>query len=85
MGTIDRHEGMRVVVNTDDHGVPHVHVQRNGEWAKIAIGDVVMGAYILDPKRMRGRDLREAVRLVDRRWEHYLAAWREIHGQERAD
>jgi hypothetical protein len=85
MGTIDRHEGMRVVVNTDDHGVPHVHVQRHGQWAKIAIGDEEAGAYIFDPKRMRGQDLRDAVRLVDRRWEHYLAAWRKIHGQERAD
>ena len=57
MPTIDRQSGFRVVVNTDDHGVPHVHVQRNGEWAKIAIGSDQTGAYLLDPKGMRVRDL----------------------------
>lgn len=82
MGTIDRRDGMRVVVNTDDHGVPHVHIQRNGEWAKIALGDHECGAYVLDPKRMREQDIRDAIRLVDERWERYLLAWRKIHGHD---
>ncbi|HET7321047.1 MAG TPA: DUF4160 domain-containing protein [Longimicrobiaceae bacterium] len=80
MGTIDRRDGFRVVVNTDDHGVPHVHLTRGGAWAKIAIGDDTRGAYILDPKRMRESDLRDAVRLVDAHWEAYLKAREEIHG-----
>jgi hypothetical protein len=44
MGTIDRQAGFRVAVDSDDHGVPHVHVQRNGQSAKIASGDTESGA-----------------------------------------
>lgn len=80
MPTIDRVDGFRIIINTDDHGVPHVHIRYGGGWAKISIGDHETPAGVLDPKNMRGPNLITAVRIVDANWERYLAEWRRIHG-----
>ncbi len=80
MPTIDFQDGCKIVINTDDHAPPHVHVFRNSTWAKIGIGDENAPAYILDPKRMSDRDLRVALRVVDANWSTYLNAWSRYHG-----
>lgn len=64
----------------DDHAPPHLHVFK-GEWeAKIALGNATVRPWVMDPGRMPGYEIREAVRIVLRNQAQFLGDWRNYHG-----
>ncbi len=76
MPTVLREGSWYVLVHTDDHPPPHVHVRRPGGEAKVNLAPVGLA-------RARGlalHDAVEAVRLVEHNRERLLSAWRRIHG-----
>lgn len=78
--TLLREGGFSFVLNTDDHAPPHLHVFK-GEWeAKIALGDLAVRPWVMDPGRMPGYEIREAIRIVLRNQERFLEDWRNYHG-----
>lgn len=78
--TIHRERGFAFVLNTDDHEPPHLHLFKS-EWeAKIALGDLKTRPWVIDPGRMPGHEVREAIRLVMRNQGRFLAEWRKYHG-----
>jgi hypothetical protein len=76
MPTVLRLNGFRVVIRTDDHGSPHVHVLYGGEWVAIYI--LTLG--IKEVLGMKTPDVKAAVRLVEENRDYLLAEWRRIHG-----
>ena len=76
MPTVLRISGFRFVIRTDDHGNPHVHVLRAGEWAAVYIE--TLG--IKEVQGMSDRDVTAVVRMVESNQDHLLAEWRKIHG-----
>lgn len=76
MPTVLRKGRWFVLVHTDDHPPPHVHVRCPG-------GEVKVNLLPLRVERSRGVPgpaAAEAVRLVEDNREHLLACWRRIHG-----
>ena len=76
MATIIRHAGFRIMIFTNDHAPPHVHVFRAGSEAVIEFDPLL----IRDNYRMSRVDLRRAVDLVAANRDALLNAWRQIHG-----
>jgi hypothetical protein len=75
MPTVLREAGLRIVIYTDDHPPPHVHIFGDGE-TKIAL---------LRPEVVRivGADRREARRaleIVREKRDYLLERWKGIHG-----
>jgi hypothetical protein len=69
-----------------DHEPPHVHAVKGAEFVKIQIGDAeVPPSVSLVSRRMRDADVVTAVRVVEREWAKFLAAWRTVHGEAGAD
>ena len=80
MPTIFRVRGLRVVIYTNDHWPPHVHVIGSGREAKIALGgegehpSLVMNAGLSRPL------LAAALVEINRKRDLLMQRWREIHG-----
>jgi hypothetical protein len=86
MPTIHREAGIAFRVYSRDHGPPHVHAVKGTEFVRIEIGNAdVAPSVSLVSRRMRDPDVVIAVRVVEREWVKFLAAWRTIHGQANAD
>jgi hypothetical protein len=75
MPTVLRQEGFEVVIRTDDHEPPHVHVFHGGASAKIMLESLRE-----EHCRLTRRQLVKALILVKQHQEWLLARWREIHG-----
>ncbi|MEC3950548.1 DUF4160 domain-containing protein [Sphingobium sp. HWE2-09] len=79
MPTVLRDANLRVVIYTDDHPPPHVHVFGNGE-TKIAL----FGQDgVADVVRIVGADRREsrrALQIVREKRDYLLERWKAIHG-----
>jgi len=78
MVTVHRAYGFRVVIFTNDHSPPHVHVFGQGGEAKITLEgpagitlDWVVG--------VRRGDLRKVMREVQRERQRLITTWRNIH------
>lgn len=80
MPTIHRESGFAFRIYTHDHEPPHVHAVRDGEVAKISLGDEDEAAEVLEVGDMRDRDVIRALRIVEAQWREFLQRWREIHG-----
>jgi hypothetical protein len=66
-----------VVIFTNDHPPPHVHVRKAGMLVKIALEpEVVLLRY---DKDLSASDLRKAVNIVKDNREFLLAKWNELH------
>ena len=79
MHTIFRQDGFRVVIYTDDHEPPHVHVLKGETEVKIDLGSaMILPTVIL----LRGKrnDARKALQIVTECQTELLEAWRTIHG-----
>lgn len=77
MPTVWRDGSLRIVIFTDDHPPPHVHVFGDGE-TKIALGDP-------DPEVVRSdgvklAESRRALRIVREQRLYLLERWSGIHG-----
>ena len=79
MTTLFRCRGYRIVIFSNDHGPPHVHVLNDGS-ATIAVGKTIDDLRVIRangiPRRMR-REIFE--RIIEQR-EAILRAWNDIHG-----
>ena len=75
MVTIDRRHGFSVVIFTQDHSPPHVHVFGDGQ-VKIDLA----GPDVVFSIGMKRSDVRRAWRLVAERRDEYLRRWSEIYG-----
>ncbi|MEK7343962.1 MAG: DUF4160 domain-containing protein [Pseudomonadota bacterium] len=75
MPTVWRDGNLRVVIYTDDHPPPHVHVFGDGE-TKIAL---------IEPEVVRvvsadWRESRRALTIVREKRDYLIERWNEIHG-----
>jgi Domain of unknown function (DUF4160) len=77
--TVLREGNLRVVIYTDDHPPPHVHVYGEGE-TKIALMGRSGETEVI---RIVGADLREgrhALQIVRKKREYLMKRWNDIHG-----
>jgi hypothetical protein len=61
---------IKVCIHTNEHGEPHVHVQYDSEWAKVAIND----GHIIKGK-LPGHQRRLVEKWIETRRPDLLAAW----------
>lgn len=80
MPTIHRESGFSFRIYTHDHEPPHVHVVRDGTFAKVTLGDEDTPSEVMEVKEMRDRDVVRAVAIVEANWRTFLQRWRVIHG-----
>ncbi len=79
MPTVLREGALRVVIYTDDHPPPHVHVFGNGE-SKIALGGADGKPMLVRAVGADFRESRRALRIVREKREYLLEQWNRIHG-----
>lgn len=72
-----RRHGLRVVIRTNDHPPPHVHVRAGSGMVKIMIAE----NRFTDRRRMDQATLRMAMRTVRDNRAFLLQAWKRIHGE----
>ena len=77
MGTIINQNGFKILIRTNDHLPPHVHVFRAGNEAKLSIGT---HPELLAPSNMKPRELAQAIEIVSQHYENLLKEWEHIHG-----
>jgi hypothetical protein len=75
MVTVLRADGLRVVIDVNDHHPAHVHVFGDGE-AKINL----IGPDLVWADGMTRGEVRRAIRLVSDRLTFLRRKWEEIHG-----
>ena len=80
MPTIFRVQGLRVVIYTNDHWPPHVHVIGPGIEARIAPGDEGQRPSVLVNQGLSRRQLARALVEIDRNRDLLMQRWREIYG-----
>jgi hypothetical protein len=80
MPTVLRARGLRVVIYTNDHWPPHVHVIGAGRQARIALGAEGERPHIVTNEGLSRRELAVALAEIDRNRELLIERWREIHG-----
>lgn len=79
MPTVLREGNLRVVIYTDDHPPPHVHVFGNGETKIALFGSEGVAAVV----RIVGADRRESRRALDivrEKRDYLIERWNGIHG-----
>lgn len=76
MPTVLRVKGYHVIIFTNDHPPPHVHVRRAEGGAKVSFDPVVIVEY----HRLNQRQLSEIIELVEYNRDYLLEKWREIQG-----
>lgn len=80
MPTVLRFKGLRIVIYSNDHWPPHVHVIAAGREARIALGGVGQRPSIVTNEGLSRRELAAALVEIDRNRELLIGRWREIHG-----
>ncbi|MCM2279482.1 MAG: DUF4160 domain-containing protein [Oligoflexia bacterium] len=78
MGTVIVYRNVRIVIRTNDHNPPHVHVIRGDAEAKIEIGS----REIHYSKGFSKRDLERIVDFMASQEDLLLEAWNEIHKED---
>jgi hypothetical protein len=74
--TVLRQDGFDVMMYTNDHGPPHVHVWKAG-------GEIVINLAPVEIARAEGmkrQDAARAVEIVEEYRDDLLERWHEIHG-----
>ncbi|MEC3910199.1 DUF4160 domain-containing protein [Sphingobium sp. CR2-8] len=79
MPTVLREGNLRVVIYTDDHPPPHVHVFGEGE-TKIALLAPEGGADVVRIVGADRRESRRALQIVREKRDYLLERWKAIHG-----
>lgn len=79
MPTVLRAHGLRVVIYTDDHPPPHVHVIGAGE-TKIALDETASAVVVVWTVGASFAEARRALRLVQEERMMLLERWNRIHG-----
>lgn len=76
MPTVLREGGFDVMIYTNDHRPPHVHVWKAGGEIMIDLDPVG----IVRVEGMKRKDAARAVEIVEENRDDLLERWREIHG-----
>jgi Domain of unknown function (DUF4160) len=79
MPTIANENGMKIVVWSNDHQPPHVHVFGKDWEVRVLIGAEAV-LYSVDTGNPYSKQVSRAVELVGRHLEACNSKWREIHG-----
>jgi len=77
--TVLREDGLRVVIYTDDHPPPHVHVFGDGETKIDLMGEDGEPA-VVRSVGANFAEARRALRIVREKQAYLLERWNEIHG-----
>lgn len=80
MPTIIRVRGLRVIIYTNDHWPPHVHVIGPGREAKIALGDEGRLPSVVTNAGLSRAQLAAMLVEINRNRDLLMQRWREIHG-----
>ena len=80
MGTILRVMGFRVVIYSNDHWPPHVHVIGPDGQARIALGDASQCPFLLTNEGLSRRQVALMLDEIEQNRARLLQRWREIHG-----
>jgi len=80
MPTIFRVRGLRVVIYTNDHWPPHVHVIGPGREAKIALAREGEHPSLVTNEGLSRSLLAAALIEINRKRDLLMQRWREIHG-----
>ena len=80
MPTILRFRGLRVVIYSNDHRPPHVHVIGPAREARIALGDEREHPWLMTNQGLSRRQMAEALVEISRNRDLLIQRWREIHG-----
>jgi len=80
MVTIFRVRGLRVVIYSNDHWPPHVHIVGPDREAKIALGEVGGHPTLMMNDGLSRSELVTALLEVDEQRDLLMQGWREIHG-----
>jgi ribonucleotide monophosphatase NagD (HAD superfamily) len=75
-----RVRGLSIVIYSNDHAPPHVHVIGQNAEAKIALGSRYERASILVNSGLSRAQLAKALTEIDRNEALLRRRWREIHG-----
>ena len=79
MPTIVKIDGFSVMIMSNDHRPPHVHVFRAEGRARITIGDQKNRPQIMEAISMSNKDIKKALNIVIEHQKEISTAWREIH------
>ena len=80
MATLFRVMGLRVVIYSNDHWPPHVHVMGPDREARIALGGGDQHPRVLMNEGLSRRQLEAALIEIERNHTLLRQIWREIHG-----
>jgi hypothetical protein len=81
MPTIQFVSGFRVMILTNDHPPPHVHVVGSGGHAKVQLDCVNGRAELLWFESISRSDLRRIIEAVESSIERLCTEWGKFHGQ----
>jgi hypothetical protein len=68
--------GFHGQIYTDDHEPPHVHIHKDGAEVVIALKN----RDIIRNRKMKQKDIKIALALVEKHYNAILAKWEEFHG-----
>lgn len=80
MVTVLRRGGFEVVIYSNDHRPPHVHVFAAGGELKVELDDGSGQVKLIWAYRLSAKDIRRAVALVSAERDMVLRRWRAMHG-----
>lgn len=80
MPTIINEDGFLVMIMTNDHRPPHVHVFKASGHARITIGNNENRPELLEVINMKNREIIKALRIVLAHQAKLSEAWSKIHG-----
>ena len=80
MPTVLREGGIEVVIYTNDHPPPHVHVFNADGEAIINLGDEDTLPSLREVIGMKKKDVRKAFAIILNHRDFLLEEWRRIHG-----
>lgn len=84
MPTVFRQEGFEIIIHSNDHNPPHVHVIKAEGELKFTLGgedEEPALDKILSP--MKKKDARRAFDIVEEQQMYLLERWREIYEQQK--
>lgn len=80
MPTLINKDGFQVIIWTDDHEPAHVHIFRAEFEMIVCLGDESTAVSVREIYGMRGRNFRNALKLIIENQTFLLEKRREIHG-----
>ena len=80
MPTVHEEAGFAVRIYTHDHPPPHVHVVKLGGVARVQLSDSTGNVRLMSFRDLSDRDVRRAVRIVERMCVQLYGEWLRIHG-----